>query len=87
MVRQRYIRHRLSNPRQCGRRRLKDFQIARLVSSLPECVYQLEQIGSIDVDGQPHPLRRDFPESTLKVLVNEIGINHQSPLVLLEQLA
>jgi hypothetical protein len=50
-------------------------------------VYQLEQIGSIDVDGQPHPLRRDFPESTLKVLVNEIGTNHQSPLVLLEQLA
>src|SRR6185436_18661036 len=87
VVRERDIRHRLSNLCQCGRRRLKDFEIARLESLLPQSAYQLEQIGSIDVDGQPHPLRRDFPEATLKVGETEIGINHQSPLVLLEQLA
>src|SRR6185436_4113366 len=87
VVRERDIRHHLSNPCQCGRRRLKDFEIARLESLLPEPVDQLEQIGSIDVDGQPHPLLRDFPEATLKVLVDEIGINHRSPLVLLPQMA
>src|SRR6185295_17385446 len=87
VIRERDIRHRLPNLCECGRRRLEDFEIARLESLLPEPVYQLEEIGSIDVDGQPHALHRDFPEATLKVLENEIGINHQSPLVLLEQLA
>ena len=83
VIRQRYIRHSLSNRCQCGRRCLKDFEIARMESSLPKLVHQLEQIGRIDVDLQPHPLWRDFPEATLKVLLNEIGINHRSPLVLL----
>ena len=50
VIRQRYIRHSQSNRCQCGRRRLKDFEIARLESSLPKFVHQLEQIGRIDVD-------------------------------------
>jgi hypothetical protein len=50
MVSQRYIRHGPSDPCQCGRRRLKNFEIARLESSLPELFYQLEQIGRIHVN-------------------------------------
>ena len=50
VVRQRHIRHSLSNRCQRGRRRLKDFEIARLKSSLSEPVHQLEQIGRIDID-------------------------------------
>ena len=50
VVCQRHLRHSLSNRCQCGRRRFKDFEIARLESLLPELVHQLEQIGRINVD-------------------------------------
>ena len=50
MVSQRHIRQSLSNRCQSSRRRLKDFKIARLESSLPELFHQLEQIGRIDVN-------------------------------------
>ena len=50
MVRQRNVLDSLPNRRQCGRRRFKDFEIARRRSLFLQCMYQLEQIGRIDVD-------------------------------------
>jgi hypothetical protein len=50
VISQRQVRHSPSNRCECGRRRLKDFEITRLKSSLPELVHQLKQIWRIDID-------------------------------------